>query len=88
MGRWYNKYKRQHHGVYAAQSMGRVSKGASCEVSGCSERAVRSLPSQRVSKYLSIKTSERRALLCEAHYKEFKKLSKKDRELERARYEA
>lgn len=66
--------------------MGKVSKGVRCSVEGCGEPAVRSLSSQRVSRHLKIAESRGRAYLCEKHYKEFKKLSREERRIERWRY--
>ncbi len=64
-----------------------------CDVSGCSNEPVRSLPSSRVSKYLEVPTGggkgrrgskgKKRVHLCQDHYKEYKKSAKKDREIER-----
>jgi hypothetical protein len=56
-------------------------------VSGCSAEAVRSLSAEKVrAAGLNISRSERRAYLCKEHYKEFKKKTKKDKQLERWRY--
>ena len=68
--------------------MGRVDKGVKCSVSGCGKDAVRSLSSQKV-KAAGLKIgNERRAYLCKEHYKEFKKKTKKDKQLEKWRYSA
>ena len=67
--------------------MGRVDKGIKCSVSGCSQEAVRSLPNAKVkSAGLNVDSSERRAYLCKEHYKEYKKKTKKDKQLEQWRY--
>ena len=67
--------------------MGRVDKGVKCSVSGCSREAVRSLSAEKVrSAGLKVGSSERRAYLCKEHYKEFKKKTKKDKQLEKWRY--
>jgi len=66
--------------------VGRVSKGVNCSVVGCSAKAEISLPADRVSRYLNVSKESRRAYLCKPHYKEFKRASKKEREMERARY--
>lgn len=66
--------------------MGRVSKGVKCNVVGCSNDAVRSLPVNQV-KNAGLKVGEvRRAYLCREHFKEFKKETKKDRVLEKWRH--
>ncbi|MEM2947481.1 MAG: hypothetical protein QXN96_04495 [Candidatus Bathyarchaeia archaeon] len=67
--------------------MGRVAKGVKCSVSGCGKEAKRSLSAAKVRMAgLSLGSSERRAYLCESHYKEFKKLTKKERKIEQWRY--
>jgi len=66
--------------------MGRIDKGVKCSVSGCGRDAVRSLSSDKV-KLAGLKvSSEKRAYLCKEHYKEFKKKTKKDKQLEKMRY--
>lgn len=68
--------------------MGRIDKGVKCSVTGCGKDAVRSLSSQKV-KAAGLKIgTERRAYLCKEHYKEFKKKTKKDKQLEKWRYSA
>jgi hypothetical protein len=66
--------------------MGRIDKGVKCSVSGCGRDAVRSLSSDKV-KLAGLKVGgEKRAYLCKEHYKEFKKKTKKDKQLEKMRY--
>ncbi len=66
--------------------MGRIDKGVKCSVSGCNNEAVRSLSADKV-KSAGLRVGEgRRAFLCREHYKEFKKVTKKDRELEKWRH--
>ena len=68
--------------------MGVVSKGAKCSVDGCDKDGARSLNTKKVeSAGLRIKTSGKKSVLCKEHYKEWKKETKDDRSLERARYE-
>ena len=63
-----------------------------CEVIGCENEPVRSLPGSRVSPYLEISTEggrrshakKRRVHICKDHYREYKKSAKKDRDVERA----
>lgn len=54
-----------------------------CDVSGCSNTALRSLSGKKVGDVLALKKDKmKRAHLCKDHYKEYKKKTKKDRELE------
>jgi hypothetical protein len=67
--------------------LGRVEKGIKCSVSGCGKEAVRSLSTDKVKLAgLNVSSSERRSYLCKEHYKEYKKKTKKDKQLERWRY--
>jgi len=66
--------------------LGKVSKGVKCSVEGCEEPAVRSISAQKVSHVLRISISRGRAYLCEKHYKEYKKLTREERRIERWRY--
>ena len=67
--------------------MGKVGKGVKCSVSGCGKEAARSLSAEKVRMAgLSIGSSDRRAYLCENHYKEYKKKTKKERKIEQWRY--
>lgn len=66
--------------------LGKVAKGIKCSVIGCSNDAIRSLPTEKV-KAAGLKMGEvRRAYLCREHYKEFKKNTKQDRILEKWRH--
>ncbi len=67
--------------------MGRVDKGAKCSVSSCGKEAVRSISAEKVKAAGLRVGSEKRAYLCKDHYKEFKKKTKKDKQLERWRYQ-
>jgi hypothetical protein len=70
-----------------ALTLGRVDKGVKCSVSGCNREAIRSLSAEKVrSAGLNVGSSERRAYLCKEHYKEYKKKTKKDKQLEQWRY--
>ena len=70
-----------------ALTLGRVDKGVKCSVSGCSREAIRSLSAGKVkSTGLNVGGSERRVYLCKEHYKEYKKKTKKDKQLEQWRY--
>jgi hypothetical protein len=67
--------------------LGKIDKGVKCSVSNCNKDAVRSIAASKVTAAgLKIDT-ERRAYLCKEHYKEFKKATKKDRTLEKWRYQ-
>ena len=71
-----------------AFTLGRIDKGAKCNVSGCGRDAVRSLSGVKV-KAAGLKVgSEKRVYLCKEHYKEYKKRTKKDKQLEKWRYSA
>jgi hypothetical protein len=71
-----------------ASELGRIDKGAKCNVSGCGRDAVRSLSGEKV-KAAGLKiSSEKHAYLCKEHYKEYKKKTKKDKQLEKWRYNA
>lgn len=68
--------------------MGLVSKGTKCNVDGCDNDGARSLNSAKVENAgLRIKSSGKKAVLCKEHYKEWKKETKEDREIERARFD-
>jgi len=56
-----------------------------CDVEGCDEDSVRSISTGRVKGALEWNLSDdgKRAHLCKRHYREFKKATKKDRELDR-----
>jgi len=56
-----------------------------CDVASCKNPSARSFPSVRIKgAELTLKNDDaRRANLCKDHYKQFKKATKKDRELER-----
>jgi hypothetical protein len=67
--------------------LGRIDKGIKCSVSGCGQDAVRSLSTEKVrSAGLNVGSSQRRSYLCKEHYKEYKKKTKKDKQLEKWRY--
>jgi len=67
--------------------LGRIDKGVKCSISGCSSEAVRSISAEKVrSAGLKIGSSEKRAYLCKQHYKEYKKKTKKDKQIEKWRY--
>jgi len=68
--------------------LGRVDKGAKCSVSGCGSEAVRSISAEKVKSAGLRVSNERRAYLCKEHYKEYKKKTKKDKQLERMRYKS
>lgn len=64
--------------------MGRIDKGAKCSV--CGKEAIRSLSADKV-KAAGLRVGDaKRAYLCKEHYKEYKKKTKKDKQLEKWRY--
>ncbi len=68
--------------------MGVVGKGAKCNVEGCDEDGVRSLNTTKVENAgLRVNSPGKKTVLCKRCYKEYKKESKDDRELERARFD-
>ena len=68
--------------------MGVVNKGAKCNVDGCDQNGVRWLNTIKVEDAgLRLNSSSKKSVLCKSHYKEWKKETKDDRELERARYD-
>ena len=68
--------------------MGVIAKGAKCNVSGCSDDGVRSINTSKVENAgLQVASSGKKTVLCKTHYKEYKKESKGERDLERARYD-
>lgn len=66
--------------------MGKIEKGVRCSVKGCRKRAVRSLSAEKVISAGVEVGESRRAYLCEDHYKEFKRKSKKAKLLEKWRH--
>ena len=67
--------------------MGRISAGATCSVEGCGKPAVRSISAVKAAAAgLKISASGRRVYLCRDHYKEYKKRTRRERELETARW--
>ncbi len=68
--------------------MGIVAKGAKCNVDGCTNDGARSINTTKVeSAGLRVNSTGKKTVLCKPHYKEYKKESKDDRALERARYD-
>lgn len=68
--------------------MGRIDKGAKCSVAGCGKEAVRSISADKVKTAGLRIGSEKRAYLCKEHYKEYKKKTKKEKQVEKWRYSA
>jgi len=66
--------------------MGRIAKGVKCSVIGCDEQAVKSISAQRIPQSLKVDVTRGRAYLCRKHYKEYKKLTREERRVERWRY--
>ena len=68
--------------------MGVVSKGAKCNVEGCENDGARSINTAKVENAnLRVNSTGKKSVLCKEHYKEYKKESKDDRDLERARFD-
>ncbi|MGP8068941.1 MAG: hypothetical protein ACLP5V_03530 [Candidatus Bathyarchaeia archaeon] len=66
--------------------MGKVAKGQHCSVVGCSAAAIRSISPDKVAHSGINIGNARRAYLCKPHYREFKKLTRKDRQLDKWRF--
>jgi hypothetical protein len=78
----------QHNLTEEELNLGRIEKGVKCNVSGCGSMAVRSLSAAKV-KAAGLKiTDQKHAYLCKDHYKEYKKKTKKDKQIEKWRYSA
>ncbi len=55
-----------------------------CEIDGCEEEAIRSLARSEVRKaFPNLSEEGRRAALCRTHYKQYKKATRGERELDR-----
>ncbi|HUI00948.1 MAG TPA: hypothetical protein VLX56_04915 [Nitrososphaerales archaeon] len=67
--------------------MGKVDKGAPCSVNGCKNPSERSIGREQLAgSGLSAAGEGRRVYLCRDHYKAWKKATKKERDIERARW--
>jgi hypothetical protein len=69
--------------------MGRVDKGVNCSIHGCDQTAQRSMSGSKASMAanMDLDSTSKRIYLCKAHYREWKKASKSERENERARWD-
>ena len=68
--------------------MGLVAKGAKCNFDGCDKDGARSINRSKVENAgLRVNSAGKKTILCKEHYKEYKKETKDDRSLERARYD-
>jgi hypothetical protein len=59
---------------------------STCQIKDCNEESSRSLPTKKLMAAFDndrLDTSNRRTKLCKIHYREFKKATKKDRELDK-----
>jgi hypothetical protein len=65
--------------------VGRINKGTKCSLANCNEDAVRSVSGPKV-KATGLDIEGKRAYLCKDHYREYKKESKKERQIERWRH--
>jgi hypothetical protein len=65
--------------------MGRIKKGEKCTVANCSEEAVRSVSVPK-ARDAGLDVEGKRAYLCKEHYKQYKKGSKKGKQIERWRH--
>jgi hypothetical protein len=63
------------------------SKVETCGIEGCSQPAKRSISAKNLGgTTLRVRTSSHRVNLCKDHYKQFKKETKQDRVVEKARF--
>ena len=68
--------------------MGIIAKGAKCNVSDCNNDGFRSLNTKKVEGAgLRVSVNTKKVALCKEHYKEWKKETKEDRSLDRARFD-
>jgi hypothetical protein len=65
--------------------LGKIGKGTKCSVVNCDVEAVRSVNGSK-AKSAGLDVDGRKAYLCKDHYKDFKKGSKKDRQIEKWRH--
>ena len=66
--------------------LGKVSKGVRCNVVGCAQTAVRSVSPDAATQAKIDIAGAKRAYLCRTHYRDLKKRLKKDRQIERWRF--
>lgn len=62
-----------------------VDKG--CSVKECSEDSFKTVPAELAKKVFSFKEERTKVHLCKTHYKEYKKNTKKERQLERMNWD-
>lgn len=67
--------------------MGKIERGVKCSVVDCADPAVKSVSGEKVEA-AGLKVEGKKAYLCEAHYREYKKKSKAARQVERWRWTA
>ncbi|MEL9998660.1 MAG: hypothetical protein QXG55_00740 [Thermoplasmata archaeon] len=60
-----------------------MKKNQKCDVQGCNNDAVKTVPGEKAKNIFSLNGNLKRVHLCKEHYKEYKKKTKKDREIER-----
>lgn len=67
--------------------MGKVSKGINCSAANCSNEAERSISKINMKTgSLTLNSESKRVYLCKSHYRDWKKSTKNDRNIERARF--
>ncbi len=66
--------------------MGKITSGIKCSVSGCNEKAIRSISSENAKSAGLDVAPDKRAYICKVHYKELKKKTKKDKIVEKWRW--
>ncbi len=67
--------------------MGRVDKGVRCSVQGCANTAERSVSREQMAgSSLKVAAEGHRVYLCKDHSREWKKSTKKSRDMDRSRW--
>lgn len=66
--------------------MGRIAKGEKCNITGCGKEAVKSLATEKVAKTGLKVGTQKRTYLCKEHYKEYKKATKNDKQVQKWRW--
>ena len=54
-----------------------------CEVQGCTNQSFKTVPADLASKVFTFSQKKTKVHLCKEHYKEYKKQTKKEREMNR-----
>ncbi|RLI04836.1 hypothetical protein DRO26_03845 [Candidatus Bathyarchaeota archaeon] len=66
--------------------MGKIASGIKCSVTGCNEEAVKSIAAEKAKMAGFQVSGGPRVYLCKNHYKQLKKMFKKEKLIEKWRY--